>query len=124
MKKYLAKFSIILLGFFIIYGIYLVGEFIQHLLHLSIPGNVIGFILMFFLLETGILKEKIIEDASNLLIGYLILFFIPYLVRIITYRSLIKKEAIAIAFSLFGSYIVVLFFASWFFKFLMLRKKR
>ncbi len=124
MKKYLAKFSIILLGFFIIYGIYLVGELIQHFLHLSIPGNVIGFILMFFLLETGILKEKIIEDASNLLIGYLILFFIPYLVQIITYKSLLKKEAIAIAFSLFGSYIVVLFFASWFFRFLMLRKKR
>ncbi len=124
MKRYLARFSIILLGFFIIYGIYLLGEFIQHALHLPIPGNVIGFILMFFFLETGILKEKIIEDASNLLIGYLILFFIPYLVRIITYKSLMRREAFAITLSLFGSYIVVLFFASWFFKLLMLRRKR
>ncbi len=57
MKRYLERFIKIIVGFFIIYGIYVVGEWIQRVFHLPIPGNIIGFIIMFFLLKIGIIKN-------------------------------------------------------------------
>jgi len=124
MKRYLEKFERILVGFSIIYVIYLVGELIQKGLHLFVPGNVIGFIIMFLLLKFGVIKERYIEDASNLLVGYLILFFIPYLVKIVTYKEIIKREFLPILISIFGSYLVLLFVSSSLFQYLAKRRKR
>ncbi len=118
MKRYLGKFSRIIIGFSIIYAIYLVGETIQRFFHIPIPGNVIGFLIMFFLLRYGILKEKYIEDASRILISYLVLFFIPYLVKIVTYKEVISKNFLGIILSIFGSYIVLLFASSSLFQYL------
>ncbi len=124
MKRYLEKFNWILIGFFIIYIIYLIGEGIQKFFHLSIPGNVIGFILMFVLLKYKLIKERYIKDASHILISYLILFFIPYLVRIVTYKDIISKDFLSIVFSILGSYVVLLYFSSFVFQYFARKKDR
>ena len=124
MRRYLKKVSQILIGFFIIYGIFLLGEGIQKFVKIPIPGNVIGFIIMFVALKMKILKESIIKDASEFLIGYLVLFFIPYLVKVVTYKELIQKELLPIILSIFGSYVFLLFVSSKLFEYLAKRKER
>lgn len=124
MKRYLRKLNSILIGFFIIYGIYLLGEFIQKIFHVPIPGNVIGFIIMFLLLKFDILKEKFIKDTAELLIGYLVLFFIPYLVKIVLYIDILREEFIPITISLLGSYVLLLFVSGRFSQYLINKRKK
>ncbi|MGY0693896.1 CidA/LrgA family protein [Virgibacillus sp. FSP13] len=69
----------------ILYGICLLGNWIQHSLDLFIPGSVIGMILLFILLSTNILKVKWIEEGSNFIIKNLTLFFIPATAGILNY---------------------------------------
>ena len=74
----------------ILYGIYLLGNWIQITFHLFIPGSVIGMILLFIFLSTNIIKVTWIEEGSKLIISHLTLFFIPATVGIMDHFGLFK----------------------------------
>lgn len=44
---------------------------------LPIPGNVIGVVLLFTLLATGVIKLKHVETAADFLLKHLVFFFVP-----------------------------------------------
>lgn len=75
--KYLSQFAIILL-------ISLLGEVIHHLLPLPVPASVYGLVILFIALMTGIVKLHQVENAANLLIELMPLFFVPPGVSLIT----------------------------------------
>jgi holin-like protein len=72
------------------------GELISELLHIPIPGNVIGMIILFVLLLTGIVKLEDVDRAAGSLIGSLSLFFVPVGVGIMMYFDLLSEYALAI----------------------------
>ena len=74
----------------ILYGIYLIGNWIQVALNLFIPGSVIGMVLLFIFLMTNIIKVTWIEEGSKLIINHLTLFFIPATVGVMNYFELFK----------------------------------
>lgn len=57
--------------------IYMTGEFTADLIPSPLPGNVIGFIYLFILLKSGILKVSKIEGVSNFFLKNLAILFIP-----------------------------------------------
>ena len=61
----------------IIISIYLVGELISKGFSLPLPGNIIGMILLLFLLCTNIIKVEKVETISKFFIDHLAFFFIP-----------------------------------------------
>lgn len=61
----------------IILGICFLGEFIHKFLHLPIPGNVLGMIMLFLFLCTGVVKLEMIQEISDFLLDHLAFFFIP-----------------------------------------------
>ena len=63
--------------FAVIFSIYSISDILSKTLKLPIPGNVIGMMLLFILLLTGIVKESHIDEASELLIANMSLLFIP-----------------------------------------------
>ncbi|WP_342748219.1 CidA/LrgA family holin-like protein [Virgibacillus ndiopensis] len=69
----------------ILYGLYIIGSWIQHSLHLFIPGSVIGLILLFILLSTNVVNMKWIEKGAKFFVAHLTLFFIPATVGILNY---------------------------------------
>ncbi|MCC3358005.1 CidA/LrgA family protein [Bacillus sp. REN16] len=69
----------------ILYLIYWVGTLIKGLLHTSIPGSIIGMILLFLLLQTKMIKEKWLGEGAQFLLTYLALLFVPATVGIIDY---------------------------------------
>jgi holin-like protein len=87
--KLLRQFGIILLIVFI-------GEAIQRLLKIPIPGNVIGMILLFIALNKGIIKLDMIGEISSFLLDHLSFFYIPAGVGLIAYISVLKSDGIAI----------------------------
>jgi holin-like protein len=46
-------------------------------LHLRVPANIVGMLLLFALLSTGIVKERWISPAAGVLTRHLAFFFIP-----------------------------------------------
>lgn len=61
----------------IILGILMIGETINNLLNIPIPGNIIGMILLFLGLYFKIIKLDMVEDTSNFILKHLAFFFIP-----------------------------------------------
>ncbi|MBS4539030.1 CidA/LrgA family protein [Clostridium sp. D2Q-11] len=66
----------ILRQFGIIIGIFMVGEFINNILHVPIPGNIIGMVLLFIALHSKVIKLEMIEEVSEFLLKHLAFFFI------------------------------------------------
>lgn len=74
-----------IIGLAIIAGI---GNMITELLHLPLPGTLVGMILLFVLLLTGVVQLEWFEQGAAVLIGELLLFFIPSAIGIIQYSQL------------------------------------
>lgn len=74
-----------IIGLAIIAGI---GNMITELLHLPLPGTLVGMILLFVLLLSGVVKLEWFEQGAAVLIGELLLFFIPSAIGIIQYSQL------------------------------------
>ncbi|MFC6651544.1 CidA/LrgA family holin-like protein [Paenibacillus rhizoplanae] len=61
----------------LLYVFFLAGDYLQELLHLPIPGSIVGLLLLFVLLLLKIVPVKLIENGSSFILAYLPMFFIP-----------------------------------------------
>lgn len=68
--KYLRQFMIILLVSF-------VGELLKYAIPLPVPASIYGLVILFILLETGVLKLDAVKDTAIFLIEIMPLMFIP-----------------------------------------------
>ena len=68
--KYLRLFMIILLVSF-------AGELLKYIMPFPVPASIYGLIILFVLLETGILKLDAVKETSVFLIEIMPLMFIP-----------------------------------------------
>lgn len=81
---------------FILWLINEISYLIVDSLRLPIPGNVLGMIILFILLLTGVVKLKWIDRAAYFLLKHLVFFFIPITVGIMTLGSVFVKNGVAI----------------------------
>lgn len=61
----------------LLYVFFLAGDYLQKLLHLPVPGSIVGLLLLFVLLLLKIVPVKLIENGSSFILAYLPMFFIP-----------------------------------------------
>lgn len=73
-----------------------------------IPGGVLGLLLFFFALVSGILKLSWVERAANFLLRHMVLLFVPLTVGLMDLGPLLSRQAGAILASLVLSFVVVL----------------
>ncbi len=71
------KYVTLLLQVGVLYVFSLVGTWIQGVFHLSMPGSLIGMLILFLLLSTRVLPLKWFELGAEKLIVFLPLFLIP-----------------------------------------------
>ena len=103
------KLFIILIQIFFIYIICKFGETIQQVLHLPIPGSIIGLVLLFLLLITKIIPEKWIMEGANLLLSVMTLFFVPATVGIMNYFHIFQgKGSLLILLIILSTVLVML----------------
>lgn len=65
-------------------------------LHIPIPGSIIGMILLFALLESGIIRLNWIEVGASWLLAELLLFFIPSAIGVMNYSKLLEANGLQI----------------------------
>ena len=61
----------------IILAIYVACEAVMAVVPVNFPGSVLGMLVLFVLLSTGVLKLEQIQDVGNFLLSNMTLFFIP-----------------------------------------------
>lgn len=61
------------------------ADWLARTLALPIPGNVLGIIVLFALLCTGLVKESCIREAASFLLKHLVFFFVPIAVGLMNW---------------------------------------
>lgn len=79
---------------------YFFGQFIQVKLHLTIPGSIIGLLLLFILLSSKLLPEKYIDTGANFLLSLMMLFLVPATVGVMNYFQIFQGKGLLLVFSL------------------------
>ena len=91
----------------------LLGEGLSSLLSLPIPGNVIGMALLLLTLASGWVKLEWLQEAADLLLSYMALFFVPAGVGVMLYFDLIGREWLPIVAATIISTFVVMAVTGW-----------
>ena len=70
---------------------------------IPLPGNVLGVIVLLFLLLTGIIKESHISLAAEFLLRHLVFFFVPIAVGLMQWGSVFYDYGWVLAAAIVGS---------------------
>lgn len=83
-------------GLGVLSAVCLAGVLIAGLLPFPLPASVIGMLLLFALLLTGLVKTRHIEGVSHFLLHNMAFFFLPSGVAILGYLDALSGSALAI----------------------------
>ncbi|WP_213878705.1 CidA/LrgA family protein [Pseudomonas sp. dw_358] len=75
-------------------GVWFVADRVAALLHLPVSGGVLGLLVLVALLLSGLVKPPLIEKGAEWLLANMLLYFIPLVVSIVQYTSLIQSEGL------------------------------
>ncbi|HZH58864.1 MAG TPA: CidA/LrgA family protein [Metabacillus sp.] len=84
------KYVYFILQIVCLYLIFFIGEWIQIISHIPIPGSIIGMILLFVALSLNVIKREWLSLGSSFLLKNLPLLFVPATVGIIDYLDLFR----------------------------------
>lgn len=86
----------ILCQFGVIFGVCWVSQILEPLLPFAFPASVIGMVLLFLLLATGVLRMEHIQEKSDFLLANMAFFFLPAGVSILNYLEELRSAAVAL----------------------------
>lgn len=76
----------------IILIIFFIGEITSKVLHLPIPGNIIGMLLLLMLLLTNTIKVSQVETIAKFFLDHLAFFFVPAGVGLLASLNILKDS--------------------------------
>ena len=93
---------------FLLWVIYYFSTWVVKILHVPLPGSVLGMIILFVLLSTGVIKEQWLSAATNPLLKHFSFFFIPIAVGLMEWSDLFIQKGYLLFFPLVISMLVAL----------------
>ncbi len=103
----------------IIFSFLYLSEIFSTYLGIQFPANVIGMMVLAFLLQKNFIKQDSVKPGANLFLENLGLFFVPTGVGLINFLDLLNQNLIPIAVATFVSTFVVIAVVGLFSKFLV-----
>ena len=97
----------------VLVGIYLIGNQVVRLARLPIPGNVVGIVLLYALLNLGLVRLEHVQDAADFLLRHLVFFFIPVAVDLMNWGGLFYKYGLMLALAIVVSTILTYVGTGW-----------
>lgn len=86
-----------LTGFLLMIVILLTSQWLVAFFDLPLPGNVVGMLLLFVFLLTGLVPLKWVAEAADFLLAHMSLFFIPAAIGVLAYQELLAPHLLALA---------------------------
>ncbi|KAB2444236.1 CidA/LrgA family holin-like protein [Bacillus luti] len=117
------KYVTLLLQVGVLYIFSLVGLWIQEVFQLSMPGSLIGMLILFLLLSTRIFPLKWFELGAEKLILFLPLFLIPSTTGLMEYGSFLLSKGSSIFLLVVASTVVTLAISGYVSQLLVTSKK-
>lgn len=97
----------------IIFTVCWVSVAVEKILPFAFPASVIGMLLLFVCLTTGLLKLEHIQEKADFLLSNMSFFFIPAGVSVINYFDLLKDKLAQLIFICVVSTIVTFAVTAW-----------
>lgn len=98
----------ILKAFLVIFGCLFLGQIFIYLTNLPLPPSVIGLLILFGALQSGVVKLKTVQTLAKTLLDYLVLMVVPACISIMQYLDIIRRDAWALIFATLISTFLVL----------------
>lgn len=99
-------------GFLIILGCLFIGNILSELLTISIPGSILGMILLLILLITHIVKLDQVEKTSSFLLSIMLVMFIPGAVNLMNVIQKFENVIFQVVFIVIVSTVIILIVTS------------
>ena len=98
-------------------AIYQVGDLVVRWTGLPIPGNVVGILLLYVLLNLGLIPLEYVQDAADFLLRHLVFFFIPVAVDLMNWGGVFYRYGLMLALAIITSTVLTFlgtgFIAQW-----------
>src|SRR5699024_4056024 len=105
---YLMTYIRIILQISILFIFYYIGEAIQTMFSLFMPGSIMGMLLFFALLSGKIIRVEWVSEGIDLLLKDIPIFFIPVTVGVIEYLDFFYgKGSLMIPLVIFSTFLVI-----------------
>jgi holin-like protein len=95
-------------SFALIFSCCFLGTTIQNALKLPIPGSIIGMLMLFSLMASGLIKSEWVKLGASIFIRYMVLLFVPISVGLMDHFDLLLSNATSILASAVGGTTIVL----------------
>ena len=89
-------------------GLWLVADFAVRLLHLPVPGGVVGLVALLALLFCGGVAPRWIKAGADWLLSDMLLFFIPAAVAVVNYGGLFRADGWRLALVVIAGTLMVM----------------
>ncbi len=93
---------------FLLWAIYYFSTLVVKTFHIPLPGSVLGMIILFVLLASGVIKEQWLTTATTPLLKHLSFFFIPIAVELMEWGDLFLQKGYLLFLPLVVSLLVAL----------------
>lgn len=113
-----------LVQFVVILGISFVGEVLDRLIPLPIPGSIYGMVLLFLLLAARVLPLGSVRETAHLLIKWMPLMFIPALVGVMDAWGELTKIMVPVLIASSIATFLVMGATGWTAQWMLGRKRR
>lgn len=97
-----------LIGFAILYALQLAGGAVARLLHVPVPGSVIGMLLLTAALRVEIVRVALVRPMAELLLEHLGLLYVPAGAALLLYVGLLRASWLPILVASVASTLAVL----------------
>lgn len=82
----------ILKAFLIVFACVFLGEIFIYFTNLPLPPSIIGLLILFFGLQSGLIKLESVQVLAKTLLDYLVLMVIPACISIMQYLDIIRAD--------------------------------
>jgi len=72
--------------------LYVIADRLVTLLHLPVPANIVGMLMLLLLIVFRVLPLKWVKEGSRWLLAEMLLFFVPAVVAVVNYAQLLMVE--------------------------------
>jgi len=89
-------------------GLWGVGTLLANYFAWPVPGGVVGLALLLLLLAARIVEPEWLQGGVRLLLGEMLLFFIPALLSLLDYGPLLRQEGVRILLAILLSTVLTM----------------
>lgn len=94
-------------------AIWFAADYLVKRFHLPIPANLTGLLLLLMLVFSRVINVEWLRRGATWLLAEMLLFFVPAVVTVVNYQSLMEQEGLQIIAVLFISTALVIGVTAW-----------